>query len=60
MPGALDGAVALVTGASSGIGVPEAKPMQADDIAAAVRYAVTQPPHVAVNEILIRPTEQVR
>jgi len=25
-----------------------------------VRYAVTQPRHVAVNEILIRPTEQER
>jgi NADP-dependent 3-hydroxy acid dehydrogenase YdfG len=34
--------------------------MQAEDIAEAVRYAVTQPRRVAVNEILIRPTEQER
>ncbi len=34
--------------------------MQAEDIAAAIRYAVTQPRRVAVNEILVRPTEQER
>jgi NADP-dependent 3-hydroxy acid dehydrogenase YdfG len=32
--------------------------LQADDIAEAIVFAVTRPPHVAVNEILIRPTEQ--
>jgi len=30
-------------------------PLAAEDVAAAVVYAVTQPPHVAVNELLIRP-----
>jgi NADP-dependent 3-hydroxy acid dehydrogenase YdfG len=30
----------------------------ADDIARAVLYAVSQPPHVDVNEILVRPTSQ--
>jgi len=35
-------------------------PLQAEDLAAAVLYVVTQPPHVAVNELLIRPTEQER
>lgn len=34
--------------------------LQAEDIAAAILYAVTQPEHVNVNEILIRPTEQER
>lgn len=34
--------------------------MHAEDIAAAIRYAVTQPRRVAVNEILVRPTEQER
>jgi NADP-dependent 3-hydroxy acid dehydrogenase YdfG len=32
--------------------------LQSDDIARAVVYMVTQPRHSAVNEILIRPTEQ--
>lgn len=34
--------------------------LQAEDIAAAVLYAVTQHPRVNVNEILIRPTDQER
>jgi NADP-dependent 3-hydroxy acid dehydrogenase YdfG len=32
--------------------------LSADDIARAVLYAVAQPPHVDVNEILVRPTAQ--
>jgi NADP-dependent 3-hydroxy acid dehydrogenase YdfG len=32
--------------------------LSADDIADAVCYIVTQPPHIAVNEIMMRPTEQ--
>src|SRR3954451_1402099 len=32
--------------------------LQPDDIARAVMYAVSQPPHVDVNEILVRPTSQ--
>jgi NADP-dependent 3-hydroxy acid dehydrogenase YdfG len=34
--------------------------LQADDIARAVLYMVTQPPHVAINEMLVRPTDQER
>ncbi|MGY1828199.1 MULTISPECIES: SDR family NAD(P)-dependent oxidoreductase [unclassified Blastococcus] len=34
--------------------------LHADDIARAVVYVVTQPPHVAVNEVLVRPTDQER
>ena len=33
-------------------------PIEAEDVAAAVLYAVEQPPRVSVNEIVVRPTEQ--
>lgn len=36
------------------------QPMEATDIADAITFIVTRPRHVAVNEILIRPTEQER
>ena len=32
--------------------------MQPTDIADAIRYIVTRPRHMAINEMLIRPTEQ--
>jgi NADP-dependent 3-hydroxy acid dehydrogenase YdfG len=32
--------------------------LQPDDIARAILYAISQPPHVDVNEMLIRPTQQ--
>jgi len=34
--------------------------LEAEDIADAIVYVVTRPRHVAINEVLIRPTEQVR
>jgi NADP-dependent 3-hydroxy acid dehydrogenase YdfG len=37
---------------------PQIEALQADDIARAVMYAVSQPAHIDVNEILIRPTAQ--
>jgi NADP-dependent 3-hydroxy acid dehydrogenase YdfG len=37
---------------------PEIDALKADDIARAVMWAVSQPPHMDVNEILIRPTDQ--
>ncbi|MDQ3710013.1 MAG: SDR family NAD(P)-dependent oxidoreductase [Actinomycetota bacterium] len=39
--------------------VTKMRPLQSSDIAAGVVYVVTQPPHVSVNEVLIRPTDQV-
>ena len=44
-------------------GAPDATagaPLEADDVADAVRYILTRPAHAAVNEVLLRPTEQVR
>jgi NADP-dependent 3-hydroxy acid dehydrogenase YdfG len=38
----------------------EIERLQAEDIADAIGYVVTRPRHVAVNEVLIRPTEQER
>jgi NADP-dependent 3-hydroxy acid dehydrogenase YdfG len=32
--------------------------LRSEDIADAITYIVTRPPHVAINELLIRPTEQ--
>jgi NADP-dependent 3-hydroxy acid dehydrogenase YdfG len=37
---------------------PPAGVLEADDVARAVMFAVSQPPHVDVNELLIRPTAQ--
>jgi len=37
---------------------PVSDALEADDIARAVLYAVSQPPHVDVNEMLVRPTAQ--
>jgi NADP-dependent 3-hydroxy acid dehydrogenase YdfG len=37
-----------------------AQTMAAEDIANAITYIVTRPRTVAINEILIRPTEQER
>ncbi|HEY0613882.1 MAG TPA: SDR family NAD(P)-dependent oxidoreductase, partial [Candidatus Elarobacter sp.] len=41
-------------------GLAVESPLQASDIAEAIAYVVTRPRHVAINEMLIRPTEQER
>lgn len=51
----------MTTGGSKG--APDAttgNPLSPNDIADAIVFMVTRPAHAAVNEILIRPTEQVR
>ncbi len=37
---------------------PVSGALEADDVARAVLFALTQPPHVDVNEILVRPVRQ--
>ena len=37
---------------------PVSNALDPDDVARAVMFAVSQPPHVDVNEILVRPTAQ--
>jgi NADP-dependent 3-hydroxy acid dehydrogenase YdfG len=60
---------AVATELTDHIGHPETKqmivdwiagmrPLQSEDIAASIVYAVSQPQHVNVNQILIRPTDQ--
>jgi len=62
---------AVATELQSNITDPEARreteewirsitPLQGEDIANAIVYAVTQPQHVDINEILIRPSQQAR
>ena len=35
-------------------------PLEAEDIAGAILYAIGQPPNVSINEVLVRPSGQVR
>lgn len=37
---------------------PGGHPLVPDDVARAVMFAVSQPPHVSINEVYMRPTEQ--
>jgi clavulanate-9-aldehyde reducatase len=40
--------------------IGEVRPMQPEDIANAIIYSLGQPSYVSINEVLIRPTRQVR
>ncbi|WP_052488933.1 SDR family NAD(P)-dependent oxidoreductase [Streptomyces sp. 150FB] len=43
---------------AAGLGMPEEKWLRVEDIARSVIFMITQPPHAAVNEIMVRPTAQ--
>jgi NADP-dependent 3-hydroxy acid dehydrogenase YdfG len=36
------------------------RPLQPDDIARTITFVVSQPAHVDINEVLVRPTDQVQ
>ncbi|MFI9803456.1 SDR family oxidoreductase [Streptomyces sp. NPDC052301] len=50
----------MATGAGSAAarGLPRNAWLRAEDIARAITFMITQPPHAAVNEIMVRPTAQ--
>lgn len=48
------GKVVVITRVSSGI----QKPLEAEEIASAILYALEQAEHVAVSEIMVRPVTQ--
>jgi NADP-dependent 3-hydroxy acid dehydrogenase YdfG len=61
-PGVVQTAFQEVAGYSADLRrrlLEEQTPLTAADIGAAVLYALEQPPHVSINELLIRPTDQV-
>jgi NADP-dependent 3-hydroxy acid dehydrogenase YdfG len=40
--------------------IAQSRQLESQDVANAILYAVSQPPHVCINEILMRPTDQER
>jgi NADP-dependent 3-hydroxy acid dehydrogenase YdfG len=57
-PGMTVTEMATGPGAGAARGVPQDAWLHAEDIARAITFVITQPPHVAVNEIMVRPTAQ--
>ncbi|CAM9715035.1 unnamed protein product [Phaeothamnion confervicola] len=45
-------------GQKVGVGLTQNQVLKPEDVAAAVLYTVTAPPHVAVNEVLVEPRDQ--
>ncbi|MER6073867.1 SDR family NAD(P)-dependent oxidoreductase [Streptomyces sp. NPDC001817] len=57
-PGLTVTEMATGPGAAAARGMPQNAWLDAEDIARAITFVITQPPHVAVNEIMVRPTAQ--
>ncbi|MFI9045526.1 SDR family oxidoreductase [Streptomyces sp. NPDC053427] len=48
----------MTIGGESAFGMPQQSWLRAGDIARSISFMITQPPHVAINEIMVRPTAQ--
>ncbi|MFI9272982.1 SDR family oxidoreductase [Kitasatospora sp. NPDC052896] len=57
-PGITETEMAAVAVPTAVRGLPRSDWLQAEDIARSITFMVTQPAHVAVNEMLVRPTAQ--
>ncbi|MQY34645.1 putative oxidoreductase [Streptomyces sp. RB17] len=57
-PGLTVTEMATGPGSAASRGLPQNAWLHAEDIARAITFMVTQPPHAAINEIMVRPTAQ--
>ncbi|GAA1928501.1 SDR family oxidoreductase [Streptantibioticus ferralitis] len=57
-PGLTVTEMATGPGSAAARGMPQNAWLQAEDIARGITFMITQPPHAAVNEIMMRPTAQ--
>lgn len=57
-PGMTTTEMATGPGSAAARGLPQGSWLRAEDIARSIVFVVTQPPHAAVNEIMVRPTVQ--
>ncbi|MET8680115.1 hypothetical protein ABZW18_21650 [Streptomyces sp. NPDC004647] len=57
-PGMTTTETATGAGSAAARGLQQNTWLRADDIARSITFMITQPPHAAVNEMLVRPTAQ--
>ncbi|MEU9112666.1 SDR family NAD(P)-dependent oxidoreductase [Streptomyces sp. NPDC048483] len=48
----------MTLGGESAFGMAQESWLRAEDVARSISFMITQPPHVAINEIMVRPTAQ--
>ncbi|MCM2580144.1 SDR family oxidoreductase [Streptomyces meridianus] len=57
-PGMTTTEMATGAGAGAARGLPQQAWLRSEDVARCLTFMITQPPHVAINEIMVRPTVQ--